>query len=175
MYVRECLRCLTNLYQLELVKTWTVSCYGIILIHNIYKVKDFITEKHTSLSPSSHPALILHVAFILLCDIIPPYTRGLWNTRLYTDNGITPQFSSSWPLPQGLRSLALASTAQGEQTPSLFLSPLTPVHSNNSLCFSSSTSPITQCVKRIGLFLWKYETAYHKFNIWHEMDAEYWQ
>lgn len=71
----------------------------------------------------------------------PSHERGFRNTRPYTDNGATPQFSSSQPHPHGHPSLTQPSAAYGEQTPSLFLSPLAKKY---SLCFCSSTSHLNQ-------------------------------
>lgn len=42
----------------------------------------------------------LHVDFILFGDIIPVTWGRYRNTRLYTDSGLAPQFSRSWPWQQ---------------------------------------------------------------------------
>lgn len=104
----------------------------------------------------------------------PRHTRGYGNTRLYTDNGITPQFSSSWPqTPRGSTVSLRPRRRKENRLPSyscpLLLQP-TPI-----ILFVSVPAqvPITQYVNlhSIGLFPRKYETAYHKFDFWHEMCA----
>lgn len=132
-----------------------------------------ITKKHTLLPCSL--ILLRHSMWLSFRGVtsLPTFTQGDTETQ-----GLIPIMAShpSYPAPDPTpKSSTISQRPQRHKANRLppysySSSSFTPAHSYKSLSFCASTNPITQRVNA-GLFLWKCETAYQKFDFWHKLCA----